>query len=77
MALSKSGLSDFIYGKLNSTFKVTKKSRPSLRKLSDALADAVITYVTENAEVTVTTSTPYASVLPGVSLPGTGKGTVD
>lgn len=54
MALSKNVLGDLIYDKIHATFKTPKKGRASLRKLSDALADAIVTHITAAATVNVT-----------------------
>jgi len=54
MALSKIALSDLFYDKIHGTFKTPKKGRKDLRKLADALADAIVTHFTSDAEVNVT-----------------------
>jgi hypothetical protein len=57
MALSTEGLSDAIYEQLKETFKPGKAARPDLRKFTDALAEAVVTYFKANAEVAVNVTT--------------------
>ncbi len=68
MALSKAELSDLLYDKFNTAFKVAKKARADLRKMTDAVSDAVITHFQEKATITVnvTTTTSIAPAAGGL-----------
>lgn len=58
MAMSKAGLSSVLYDVFEDAFgPFRKKVRRDIEPFCDALADALVTYITENAEVRITTST--------------------
>lgn len=64
MPLSSDALADLIYNGINESFgPIKKKGRPALRKLSDALATAIVSHFKANATVTVAVAVTTATTI--------------
>ena len=71
MAMSKAGMSSAIKDKLNDLFTI--QDDDVLTDFCDQLADALVSYITANAVVTVTS---VSGVTTGAGTSGPGSGTI-
>ena len=73
MALSKATLSQLIQDKIIAGEGSSPEDAATLSKFADALADAIVTHITADAEVVVTS---VGGVTTGLGTSGPGTGTI-